>query len=218
MTGRRSYQLCGIFGRTGHNGMHPYGVETKNRARVFFLIFAASVGLALGLDRVLRQFSLNVPWWVDAPSVLGFFWPLYELFDRRIWKAGFLRSLGLVKTPDFSGRWKGHLHSYGEIGERTIEISLTIRQTWTRICVRLEGEHSRSRSIVGAIAQNEPDRPMLVHTYQNEPKAGAIGTMHSHRGTAWLTLTDDGQLLEGEYYTGRDRRTHGSIDLERVDS
>jgi len=36
-------------------------------------------------------------------------------------------------------------------------------------------------------------------------------SMHMHHGTAMLRLSEEGDCLAGEYYNGRDRRTHGQI-------
>lgn len=47
--------------------------------------------------------------------------------------------------------------------------------------------------------------------YINESDAHATEAMHMHRGTARLRLTDSGTVLEGEYYTGRDRKSHGTL-------
>ena len=55
--------------------------------------------------------------------------------------------------------------------------------------------------------------PTLDYMYVNEPGAGALESMHAHRGTAMLEFKDG--VLEGDYYTGRDRREIGTIRLQR---
>ncbi len=59
---------------------------------------------------------------------------------------------------------------------------------------------------------------MLDYEYVNEPNAHAVEGMHMHRGTARLVLSEDGRVLEGEYYTGRDRKSHGTLRLEKQTS
>lgn len=55
-----------------------------------------------------------------------------------------------------------------------------------------------------------------AYEYLNEPKSGAVATMHTHRGLARLSLRrDDGDVLDGEYYTGRDRQHYGATWLRR---
>ncbi len=59
---------------------------------------------------------------------------------------------------------------------------------------------------------------MLSYEYLNEPKAATSAlTMHTHRGTARLTVAvvDNPRILDEEYYTGRDRQMYGSLRLER---
>jgi hypothetical protein len=53
----------------------------------------------------------------------------------------------------------------------------------------------------------------LVYEYTNDPSAKSVDTMHAHRGLAFLKLSIDGKILEGDYYTGRDRGNHGSMYL-----
>jgi len=42
--------------------------------------------------------------------------------------------------------------------------------------------------------------------------------MHHHEGTQWLTLSEDGDGLKlaGDYYTGRDRKTYGVVEVRRT--
>lgn len=59
-------------------------------------------------------------------------------------------------------------------------------------------------------------RPRIVYEYMNTPIADkAHDSMHAHGGTQWLNLRDSGGQLElvGDYYTGRDRQTFGTVRL-----
>jgi hypothetical protein len=58
----------------------------------------------------------------------------------------------------------------------------------------------------------------LVYEYMNDPHATAVETMHAHRGFAALKRSADGEWLEGDYYTGRDRASQGHLRLRRVSS
>jgi SMODS-associating 2TM, beta-strand rich effector domain len=58
---------------------------------------------------------------------------------------------------------------------------------------------------------------VVTYEYANEPAADAVGSLHAHRGTARLVLTPNGKVLEGDYYTGRDRKSHGVLRLEKND-
>ena len=57
---------------------------------------------------------------------------------------------------------------------------------------------------------------ILTYEYHNEPLPGATGTMHAHRGSATLRLAENGNALEGEYFSGRDRANYGAIHLRRA--
>ena len=56
----------------------------------------------------------------------------------------------------------------------------------------------------------------LVYEYMNDPHATAANTMHAHHGFAFLNLSTDGEWLEGDYYTGRDRASQGRLKLRRL--
>ncbi len=56
---------------------------------------------------------------------------------------------------------------------------------------------------------------MVSYEYVNEPKPLAPTLMQIHRGFADLTLSLDGRVLDGDYYTGRGRQTYGSLHLEK---
>jgi hypothetical protein len=70
--------------------------------------------------------------------------------------------------------------------------------------------------VIGAVITEEAGEVVLGYEYINEPYAHAVGSMH--RGTARLRLTGDGEVLEGEYYTGRDRKCHRTLRVNRQPS
>jgi hypothetical protein len=92
--------------------------------------------------------------------------------------------------------------------------SATIRQSWTRMSVTMDFALSRSRSLTGALLAEGEFGTELHYEYANQPKYTATESMHTHKGTCVLLVHDD--RLEGDYYTGRDRMTFGSIVLRRT--
>lgn len=175
-----------------------------------------SILLAWGLNRILDWQDLCVPWWIDAPSVFGFYGLLHTLFDHWIWRMLFLRTARVLRIPDLRGSWRGSItSSYDD--NNSLDATITIRQTWTHIVITLESEHSKSQSLTASISTIDVDNPELSYEYLNEPKAGAADTMHAHRGTARLTVERGGSLLAGEYYSGRGRQKFGSMRFERSD-
>lgn len=195
--------------------MHPYATDSSERRRLPLLMVGLSILLAWLLHWGLGALGVAPPWWIDTPSVAGFYGIIYTWFDRRLWRISLLRRLGLVKVPDLNGTWTGTVHPSG--GEHAYEHPTTaeITQTWRSICVRLRTENSKSHSVIGAVVVEEAGDTVLTYEYVNEPSARAVDSMHMHRGTARLVLTEDGRVLEGDYYTGRDRKSHGVLRLEK---
>ena len=93
-------------------------------------------------------------------------------------------------------------------------MTVTIEQTWTKIVVRLNAAESRSSSTTASVLTNAPEGLVLTYLFENEPKAESVRTMQRFRGTTVL-VSSAPDRLEGHYYTGRGRETHGSIKLRR---
>jgi hypothetical protein len=93
---------------------------------------------------------------------------------------------------------------------------MTIHQTWTKIVIQYQTETSTSCSRMAAINVTPGPSEGLAYEYMNDPKATATGTLHAHRGFAFLRPSPNGEVLEGEYYTGRDRANQGRLQLRRV--
>jgi len=193
--------------------MHPYATDSKERVSVVVALSFLSIGIMYGFHILLAKTGIQWPWWVEAPSVLSVFGGLYMLFDKRLWRLKWLQRIGVVKVPDLNGRWSVQGHSSTSNEDFTGEIH--IRQTWTHIRITLETEHSRSHSLTASLLLEQPEGVTLNYEYRNEPKPSALCTMHAHRGTAVLRLRDEG-LLEGEYYSGRDRLNCGELRLRRI--
>jgi hypothetical protein len=199
--------------------MHPYATDSRERLLVPFLLAAASLVLAYALHLVMTRLNLN-PWWLDIPSVFGFYVIFYRVFERWAWRAPIFRLTGIVKVPDLQGEWHGTVSS-SHIDEGglaiTREATVQVKQSWTQMCVSLSTDISNSRSQIGGILLScGPPNPLLTYDYLNEPKPDAPDTLHAHRGTTRLDVLDGGSALEGQYYTGRDRVTHGRLSLRKA--
>jgi hypothetical protein len=199
------------------NHMHVYATNSEERKNGMLTLAGLSVALAYGFSRTLKWLSLVPPWWLETPSVIGFFGLLYLLFERYIWKVWLLRFLGLIRVPDLGGAWHGEVRSSYEQPPVMREVEVTIHQTWRDIAVKLESGQSCSESVMGAIFVGRDGAATLTYEYTNEPQELAVETLHAHRGTAYLGLKTDGagEFLEGGYYTGRDRQNVGRIKLRR---
>jgi len=142
----------------------------------------------------------------------------YLLFDKVIWKWRWIHRLGITKIPDLSGEWHGNAHPAQTNGVSAglvapTEIVVTIRQTWTGLLIVVRTELSSSRNLSGNFIVS--DECSLSYEYLNEPNASAPATMHVHRGMARLEVKESETVLEGEYYSGRDRQNIGAIRLVR---
>jgi hypothetical protein len=195
--------------------MHLYSTDSNERRVVPFFLAAVAIALAWMLSRSLAAIQLSLPWWVDAPSSMGFYGALYALFDRRLWRSRFLRKLGLVRVPNLAGRWRGYLTSSFDEHVQHLDVQVQIFQTWTQISIVLSTDTSQSRSCVAVIQAADPDSIALIYQYENQPQASAPKTMHMHYGTAMLRISN-GSLLTGDYYAGRDRGTFGRISCRRL--
>lgn len=194
--------------------MHSYDVY--GRQQVYIVIALLSVPLVWLVAFTLEAMRIVPEWWMTTPSFGAFFSGFYWLFDRHVWRFKSLHQMGLVKIPDLNGRWAGSVDSsYGENGSM-YPVSLSITQTWSKIAIRLDSDHSRSYSQTGAIRNLDLATPELAYIYWNEPKSKAADSMEAHRGTAILELSEP--CLTGLYYTGRGRREIGAINVTRVGS
>lgn len=203
---------CGMTG----NDMHPYATDSNEKKMVPLYLAIISVLAPLAGFRALTGLHLIVPWWIDAPSVMGCYGLIHTAFDRWIWRWTLLRRAGVVRIPDLNGTWSGHLCSSFDLTSQT-PVNVDIHQTWSNIAILLTSQHSQSSSIAASLITQNPAGPWLSYEYDNQPAAHATATMHAHRGTASLRLRADNKqcVLDGEYYTGRDRGNFGSLELTK---
>jgi hypothetical protein len=180
-------------------------------------VFGISILLAFGVHEALDFFGLSVWWWVSFPSIGAFHAAIYFLVDKYGWKWPLLRGTLQIKTPDLHGEWAGFIAPAS--GEKVEHRSATLKidQSWSAIKISLATGNSRSRSTMAAITDETTAHPHLQYVYSNDPKEGAVSTMHRHFGTAHLTLEEkEGErVLTGGYYTGRDRGTTGELEFRR---
>lgn len=192
--------------------MHPYATDSHERRNVIFGLAVISVALTYALHQGIARIGVQVPWWVEAPSVIGLFGILYKTFDRYLWRLKVLRCLRIVKVPDLAGEWD--VQGITSFNGEPFRADGRINQTWTQISVVLDLEFSLSRSLSASLIIDQPEGATLSYEYRNDPKPHALPTMHSHRGTAVLRMRSANEL-EGEYYSGRDRQNYGSLTFRR---
>jgi len=195
--------------------MHGYSTDTDEKRVVTLFLAALAIALAWVSSNLLAAIHLSMPWWADAPSSMFFYGVLYALFDKRLWRHPLMRKLGLVKTPNLTGCWRGYLTSSYDNHAKRHELAVDIFQSWTQISIFLTTVTSVSRSCVAFIQVWDPEGVALIYQYEYQPLADATRTMHMHYGTAMLRMLN-GNGLTGDYYAGRDRGTFGRISCHRL--
>ena len=196
--------------------MHPYVTDSNERIYIPLYLAIISIFSAWILFTLSEQNNLNLPWWIHAPSVLGFYGLYYKIFDTWLWRNAIIKKIGLVKLPNLNGTWEGFITSSYDNHDREHKASIEIYQTWTRISAILKTENSQSHSLMAMIIAKNPLDTTFSYEYINEPKTNATDKMHTHRGTARLNLGNNFETLYGEYYTGRDRSSFGNLCLKRI--
>src|SRR6266702_3950349 len=173
--------------------MHGYSTDSGERRVVPLLLALLAIALAWVSSKFLASIHLSMPWWVDAPSSMAFYGVLYALFDKYLWRNSLVCKLGLVRTPNLTGRWRGFLITSFDGHAKRHDLMINI-----------------FRSCAAVIQIDDPEGVSLIYQYQNQPLANAMRTMHMHYGTAMLRISNCACLV-GDYYAGRDRRTFGRI-------
>jgi hypothetical protein len=193
--------------------MHPFATDSPERKTITLYLIGLAILAAWILNNLLQINGYSIPWWLDAPSPIAIAFIFYEFFDKFFWKWSIFKKLGLVKIPNISGNWEGSLHTSHM--DQEYPVNVTIAQSWTEMCMSLTTDQSESQTRTSSIIVLNSMEPILSYTYLSEPSSRAVGTMHSHLGTGILKLKTNDKLM-GEYYTGRDRLTFGSIQLRRI--
>ncbi len=197
--------------------IHRYSIDSGSRKRASGILGVISVLISYFLYHYLYQFVFtyvgSYVWLISAPTPLAVYYLLHRFFDKWGWKIGFIRFILQIKIPNLNGEWKGRISSsYNNFRDK--EATFQINQTWTSIEIIYRGRDSVSRSKTASIMVDRSQDKFLSYNYVNEPSGSAPESMSKHEGTALLTLIDDNKL-KGRYYTGRDRRNHGEIELNK---
>lgn len=195
--------------------MHPYSINSEEHKRTSFYIAVFAILLAWGLYLFSKN-VMSLPWWIEAPSVIGFYGILYKWFDTELWKNKHIRKLLGIRTPIVDGAWSGEINSASVYSKGPIPTKkFCIKQTWTHISIYLETETSESHSFEASMNVDQFDTARIHYQYMNVPKDSAPETMHIHYGSATAKLTDENSL-ETEYYSGRDRNNTGSFKVIKL--
>lgn len=180
------------------------------REALAVMIFA-SVLLAALWGWVQPMLNLAVPWWIDTPSVLGFYGLVYWVHDRWAWRW----LVALHGVPNINGEYSVKLRTSHDGHATEYDATVTIWQSWSRILVRLESSGSTSVSRGAYLVDVPGTGHRLVYLYHNTPRTRTALSMQQHDGTAELDFIAGSVTAVGAYYSGRGRLQHGEMILTR---
>lgn len=121
------------------------------------------------------------------------------------------------KRPYVAGKWIGSFTSdYNETTKNSpVAITIYVRQSLYKCCIRTETAESISYSIDVSFIQRSDDAIDIVFTYKNEPGLNIQDISRPHYGTTILHYHSNAtNLLSGCYFT--DRKTSGTIQIKKA--
>lgn len=198
--------------------MHNYSTDSKERWLVPFIITVISLLTVYGIDQVLKFTHISLSIYIELPGPLGFYWIYMYLVDHHLWKYNWFRHVLGLKVPDLNGQWRGYAKSSFDNHKTKYPLLISIIQTWSSVNIISNQKDSISNSESASILLDDTRGPKLNYVYFNKPKSHALKTMHAHQGACALYLKKirDTMLLDGEYFTGRDRTTNGEMHLKHI--
>jgi hypothetical protein len=189
-------------------------IRPDNFTRFFYfvaLLAALSLAIVGLLKGVTKYFGIELPFWIETPSVVGLVVALYSLFDKHLWAWPLFRWFRVIDFPDLRGRWTGRIKSSFKHEELAV---IEIVQSSSRVVVSLYTERSQSVSQIADFTIAPNGQTQLHYIYRNTPALHSHESMQIHVGTVALTVFDDVRVLDGEYYTGRGRQTYGTMRFD----
>lgn len=193
--------------------LHSYSCDTKDRYAVHVYLILISIGLAFIIQFVLKELNREIPWWLGVPGIFSIYGSIYYVYANFLWKCSFIRVIFSIKTPIVAGIYSGDLKSSHDDFGSNKKIEIEIWQSWSKILISLKTESSHSFSHTCSIAVEDHPIPTISYLYLNEPGAGSVKSMEIHYGMCMLDFKD--HKLNGDFFTGRGRQTHGTIIAEK---
>ena len=200
--------------------LYPYTINTDARKKVVIGIFILSILLSSVLTYWLEAPISNVKVliqkyeWIeqlfkicDAVGVTtnfigipSLFLVLYQLFDRVIWHWKWVRKIHGV--PDLRGHWEGTLKSI--TAQKTLDMKLDVKQTWTKINFFCTFPKSTSSSNVASIFTDRDGVVKIGFGFFNQSRE----LPQQYDGYNILNMDDETHLF-GRYFNNRDNSNIG---------
>lgn len=177
---------------------------------VILLLAVAAWGATLYLSGIPLSWDHIKPYGITLAVVSA----TLTAFDKIGWKWWPLRLCS--KIPDLNGTWCVELHSTYEIpetGKRVAPIQgfASIRQTYSKLSIRLMTKDSDSFLIASNILQRDDNTIEIAGVYQSDPKVHLRGKESEiHYGSFKVRLVGNPvAAMDGHYWT--DRHTKGTV-------
>lgn len=146
-----------------------------------------------------------------AGEAIGIAAVFMACFNKWIWKWKPLNWI-LGEMPILAQKYNGKIRFIWENEEQERNITISIKQTFLKVIVKLGSDESNSNTVMATIIEINGSQ-MLMYTYLNIPRAELQDRSAIHYGTAMLDIDDPNHII-GNYYTTR--QTRGSMDLKAV--
>lgn len=194
----------------------PYSTDSNERDNVLVTLVLISVVISYLIHQLVALLHWDYGWLIDAPTAAGVYVVLRQIFAGKIWRVSWIRSIARLKMPDLGGKWEGTFRSSYDDFQSDRACEMEVKQNWLTISIIFKASNSESVSILAGLATQNAAGPQLAYCYVNRAKYDL--NLLDHDGTQCLVLKrdDDGDLLEGEYFTNRkDGQTRGHMVLRR---
>jgi hypothetical protein len=198
----------------GHD-MHAYATNFPWHPRLLLGMALLAIGISSAIGWVCAQVE---GWWgipVGGISSIAVFSILYFAFDRYLWRLQILRRFLLI--PDLNGEWEVTARTVGKRGECVDwpwTGTITVAQSWSKICIALKTSQSASTSIAASLYREPPHGYRLIYHYDNKPNADQQ-EIHRHCGLCDILFDDGASEGSGQYFTDKDRLTAGRMALKK---
>lgn len=180
---------------------------------------SAFLGLSVALwAGMLAARGIPLSWELLGPfsGVVGGVSLILLIFDAWAWKLPIFRGW-LINRPILMGTWSTELQSNWinpdtNAGIAPIQCFMVIRQTASKLSIRLVTSESTSETVSAGIEICTDGTYEISCTYRNKPRSAFRHRSQVHYGA--MLLNAEGARptrLEGEYWT--DRNTLGSVIL-----
>ncbi len=176
--------------------MVEYSLDTDIRAKVHFLLAAASIVLCYFVYSAMTPSASDIAKLAKISSAFVVYGLLLWIFNRFIWRWPVVRMLHGV--PDLNGNWKGTIER-GDASSDVRQIKADITQNWHNIAIEVTAEHSRS-SVKAAAILTQGATKEILYSYAKVPLNAATGRFGE--GFQQLKL-DANDKLSGRYFSTR---------------